>query len=226
MKNTEVEIKEKIEKVKNFNPDSCYDFSDVGEDESITANESPQATIRSMMSQEEDGLKDKRRRALTYQNLKTSVIVINSGNAAKQILFYKQIIKWLDIVASVLIICGCLLAQIENESYYWDNIYDRVGVVQLITDLSAVNGNLSQIDLNSYNITYLKNKTFEETINFTDYKNLPIPMQISNYSAVLRVLMCIFTLVSIPLIVIGRYAEFVREYIYGQNLESKLKIKK
>jgi hypothetical protein len=215
LKNVEVEIKEKIEKIKNFNPNSCYDFSDVEDvDESATAGGSI------MISASNPSLEDTKRQN-TYTNLKTDVIINNSSGVGKKLLKLKYGIKWLDVIASVLIIFGCIIAQVENDNYYYNNREDRVEIIKLITQIDKFKGNLSMVNMSSFNISYLNNETITSKINFTDFNTIPIPFEISSYSYVLRTSISFLTILAIPLIVVGRYAEYMREFVYTQNIVSK-----
>jgi hypothetical protein len=210
LKMLEIATKEKMVKILNFNPDSCYDFSQTGEDdeESFNLGDSPRQTTQ-----------QKGKFGGLYHRMRTSMLLEKQGNVGRHILRYKKHIKWLDIFASILIIAGCILAQEENENYYYDNFADRTGVVKLIKELRDKRGDISKVNLAEFNISYLQDSN--RKLNFTDYENLPIPLKISDYCGALRFAMCIMTLASIPLIVVGRYFEFVREYTYIQKFESK-----
>jgi hypothetical protein len=118
-----------------------------------------------------------------------------------------------------------IISQMENEYFYYDNIYDRVEVVKLISHLNLVKSDISKINFSNYNISYLveKNTNFEK-FNFTNYQELPIPLIIFEYCGKLRLIICMLTIASIPLIVLGRYLEFIREYQYIEKLDSKKKI--
>ena len=211
LKTLEIATKQKMEKVRNFNPDSCYDFSQTGEDdeESFNLGES----FRQNTQQKGFG------KLGSLYLMRTSMVLEKQGNVGRHILRYKKNIKWLDLFASILIIAGCVLAQVENENYYYDNFADRTGVVKLIKELRDKRGDVSKVNLAEFNISYLQDSN--RKLNFTDYENLPIPLKISDYCGALRFAMCIMTLASIPLIVVGRYFEYVREYIYIQKFESK-----
>jgi hypothetical protein len=220
LKNLEVEMKEKIEKIKNFDPDSCYNFSEVDdEDESNTGGVSPDMSSRSIVEDHLFSKTDERNN--TYQNLKTSVIVENEGTLAKKVYEFKIIIKWMDIIASILIIIGCFLAQVENERFYYDNLSDRSEVMRLMMNLHHKRVEVKNLNLSDYNVSYFSNQTIVEQVNFTDYFNIPINLNISSYCSIMRILIFISTVGSIPLIVVGRYIEYLREYVYTNTIESK-----
>lgn len=217
LKNLQVESKELMEKVKNFNPDSCYDFSDFGDeyDESHTAN----VTIKSIYNNlNSNAVLDKSQSRIEKQNefhnLRVSQIIESQGPAGKSILKLKKIIKIIDIFASIMIIAGCIISQIEHENYYYDNLNVRIQTVNLISDLSKVNGNIKLINLTNYNISYLNDATFVEQFNFSNYLDLPVLLVINDNCQYLRYIILVLTIFSIPLIVIGRYIEFIRDYVY------------
>jgi hypothetical protein len=144
----------------------------------------------------------------------------------RKIANYKKVIKLLDILISLLVMAGCLLSQIENEMYHFENIYDRSEVVRLIAQSKmSVNINLS-----NFNISYLNDDSLREKYNlskFTDnsgnknYESLPIPLTIPHLCQHLREAILILSILSIPLVFIGRYLEYVREYHYIRRFHSK-----
>jgi hypothetical protein len=220
LKNLENITKQKIEKVRNFNSDLCYDYSDVTQEYEETFYEN------------EKKFKNKSGSNLRFQRfslfrMKTINVIEEQGNVGTIILKYKKWIKWLDIFASILIIIGCILAQVENENFYYDNLSDRSQVVKLIQECRNDNGNFTLVNVEKYNISYLKeikdasSSNLLEKFNFSDFENLPITLKISDFCESLRYGICIMTIFSIPLIKLGRYLEFMREYVYIEKLESK-----
>ena len=83
IKNIEFKIRKKVEKVKNFNSESCYDFSDYTE-----TNEQETAAINTIKKSEEStaSLKDK------IYNIKS----LNSKKIINQSLKNKKIFYFLD----------------------------------------------------------------------------------------------------------------------------------
>lgn len=217
--NLEIELKNKIEKIKNLNPEACYNFSELNDNISGFGY-SPDSSQMSKSvlpneSQKTRGTKDRFSDGFN-PFLKTSNLILNK--TGKTILNYKIIIKWLDIIASVLIILGCILSQIENEKYYQENKQDRIECIRLISDIYF---NITN-PLDSYNISKLNDDNFRNKINLTDYKSIPVAILISDFCNNLRYLVLILTLISIPLIIISRYIEYRRDYLYKLKSESKL----
>lgn len=219
----EIEIRNKIEKVKNFNPESCFNFSDLNEEDSVSAM-SPDTSVlsRSVLPQNNSqetklGSKNLSKEA-SNPFLKTSNIAFNK--TGKTIQNYKILIKWLDIIASVLIILGCVLSQLENETNYNNNLTDRVESVRLISDVYF---NTTK-NIEEYNISKLNNNVeeFIKNINFSDYLSVPVILQISEYCNNLRYVILFTSIVAIGLIIISRYIEYRREYLYKMKSESKL----
>ena len=130
----------------------------------------------------------------------------------------KILIKWLDIIASILIILGCILAQMENGSNYKNNLYDRVETINLISDIYL---NTTK-PLKEYNSTKFSEPEFVKKINYSDYSSVPIVLEISEYCNNLRFVILLTSLVSVGLVFISRYIEYRREYLYKMKSESKL----
>jgi hypothetical protein len=214
LKNLAVETKQRMEIVASLNAEACFDFSGGLEDASNTEHTSVKEStfvrqpLDPRLSKSDSDIRSRIRQ-----------VKPNHGKIQKKIQQYKVIIKWLDIFASIMIIAGCVISQIENEIYYYENIYDRVEVVKLIENLKIKHGDINKIDLKKFNISYIPQKI--PNLNFTDFESLPIPLPISNFCSNLRFIICIMTIASLPLIVFGRYLEFIREYIYIYKIESK-----
>jgi hypothetical protein len=211
-KNKEIELKNKLEKVRNFNPKSCYEFSDLNEndlDNTYTPNDS--APSKTPNVDDLSIIRDKPKINLDSQ------IIANKNITTKRIFLYKKSIKWIDISVCFLIITGCLLAQYENEMFYQENKQDRIGVVKLIKHLKAKN---PDINYANFNISYYNNSEIWNKVNLTDYYNIPIFFKISSTGQIIRYCILIFTILCIPLIIISKYIEYKRDCIYKQKLES------
>lgn len=152
-------------------------------------------------------------------SLKTSNIV-GVNKTSKTILKYKNIIKWLDIIASVIIIVGCVISQIENQTFYDYNRQDRVNSVKLISDVYF---NKTK-NLREYNISKLSDEDFVKSLNLSDYSSIPVPMQVCEYCNLLRLIVFFSTLFAVPLIITSRYIEYRRDYLYKMKSESKKKL--
>jgi hypothetical protein len=216
------ETQEIMEKIKYFNPDSCYDFSVVDDEsnDSITAN----VTIKSIMNTIENNkpyININRKNQSTF-NLKFSDVIEKQGNKGKKIYQLKRYIKLVDLFASIMIISGYILSLIEHENYYFDNLNERVGAIKLIKDLDSVKANISKLNLSNYEVSFLKNSTLDSSLDFTDYYNLPISLQISEFCEEIRIYICILTFLSIPFIIMGRYLDFIREKLYIEKFTGNL----
>lgn len=218
LKSLVIETKKKMDRVVSLSPDACFEDSGIiidGEDQTLISTFKEHTVLRNSsisLVKSDDDLQKKFFRIGSKIN-----------NVEKKIINYKTIIKWLDLFASIMIIAGCIISQVENEHFYYDNIYDRVEVVKLITDLNVVNSDVSKINFSNYNISYMleKNENLIKNLNFTNYQELPIPLLISDYGVNMRLIICILTIACIPLIVLGRYLEFIREFQYIEKLDSK-----
>jgi hypothetical protein len=212
-KNKELELKNKLEKVRNFNPKTCYEFSELNEndlDNTYTPNDSS-APSKTPNLEDISLIRDRPKILLDSQ------VISNKNITTKRIFHFKNLIKWIDISVCFLIIIGCLISQYENESYYQDNKNDRIGVVKLIRERKT---NITDIDFSKFNISYYNTEVWKN-LNLTDYYHIPILFQISSTGNILRYCILIFTIMCIPLIIISRYVEYLRDCIYKQKLESK-----
>lgn len=116
-----------------------------------------------------------------------------------------------------MIIFGCVLSQLENETNYHNNLHDRVESVHLISDIYFN----STKPLEEYNITKLFDDEFTKTVNFSDYLSVPVVMEISEYCNYLRHVIFFSSLFAVGLIIISRYIEYRRDYLYKMKSESK-----
>jgi hypothetical protein len=228
LKNMESQTRQKMEKIKNFNPTDCFDFSQSIDEKTGLISKTTMLFRNSMTLMEENRNKFM---PVTSADSKKSKIEEKISN-------YQRVIKWLDILASLMIIIGCLLSQIENEKYQSENSHDRIEVVRLIRDsnyffqnFKGRNSNKNALveeefykflNLSKYKISYLNNLTFTQNLNFSNYESIPIPMSISDESCKLRWAILIMTVLSFPLIVLSRYLEYFRHYVYITNIEGKV----
>jgi hypothetical protein len=228
LKNMEYQTRQKMEKIKNFNPTDCFDFSQSIDEKTGLISKTTMLLRNSMTLIEENRIK-----FIPFTSTDP-----NKSKIEEKISNYQRAIKWLDILASLMIIIGCLLSQIENEKYQSENSHDRIEVVRLIRDSnyffqnfkgrnSNKNASVEKefykfLNLSKYNIYYMNNQTFTENLNFSNYESIPIPMSISEESSKLRWAILIMTVLSFPLIVLSRYLEYFRYYVYITNLEGKL----
>ena len=216
VKDIEIEVHKKLEKMKNLNSDSCYDFSDYSDstsrDCSITSLPKSETTLGS------DKKASKNSKTNDSRSIDTNLI-INKTKKDYKIFQLKNLIKLFDILICLFSSVGIILAQIENEDYYNNNIQDRSAVVRLIRTIKENDDSLTNIDISSFNLSYYNDTELMSTINFTDYKNIPIPMRISHKGKVLRFIIMITTLISVPLIIASNFFDYIREYIFKQNLD-------
>jgi hypothetical protein len=214
IENLEIEIKNKIEKIRNFNPQTCYVFSDLNE-EQIDYTASPEVSVISRTPQKNasHSFPEKNNHLLDSRQ------IANKNITSKKIFFFKKLIRSIDILVSILILIGCILSQIEDEFFYSANLQDRVGVVKL---MRYIKYNGVPVDFSPFNISYMNNTDFVKKINFSDYDNIPLTLEIPAINANIRYILTILTIICAPCIVFGRYIEYLREEIYKRNLESKL----
>lgn len=236
LKNLETATKKKLEKIQNFDFSDCYDFSDSEEKEGNIIKTALFHPNKNNLNSSEIYNRKANQFSKTTKN----------NNLKNKILSYKNIIKWLDVLSTIMIISGCFIAQRENENYQNENSYDRVEVIKLIRDLKdinwrEINTNFSEsqnyslkisksskilqiskiINFTNYNVSYLKNGSFIENFDFYEFESLPIPHFISNDCNELRCIILALSLASICLIILNRYIEYIRYYEYMSNSKGK-----
>lgn len=216
VKDIEIEVHKNLEKMKNLNSDSCYDFSDYSDstsrDCSITSFPKSETTLESFKKNTKISKTD------DSKSLDTPSLITKTKKDYRVFLL-KNLIKLFDILICLFSSIGIILSQVENEDFYNNNRNDRVAVVRLCAELNANDFNVSKIDLNSFNLSYINDDIIMSTIDFTNYKTIPIPMKISKKGKILRLIILITTLISVPLIALSNYFDFIREYIFKQNLD-------
>lgn len=214
IKNFQGETEILLEKIKNFNPDSCYDFSVMDEesDGSQTANVTLKSIVNNIQLTKNNEIIDCEKKSLNTYNLKFSDVIEKQGIKGRKIYQLKKYIKLIDLFASIMIISGCVLSLVEHESYFFDNLKERIEGISLMNDMIKQNGSLANLNISNYEISYLMNNNY--TLNITEYQQVPISLSISEYCQTLRIYICIFSLLSVPLIIFGRYLDFIREKLY------------
>ena len=169
VKDIEIEVHKNLEKMKNLNSDSCYDFSDYSDstsrDCSITSFPKSETTLESFKKN------SKRTRTMDSRSLDTPALITITKKDYR-IFLLKNLIKLFDILICLFASIGIILSQVENEDFYNNNRNDRVAVVKLCAELDANDFNVSKIDLNSFNLSYINDEIFMSTINFKNYKTI------------------------------------------------------
>jgi hypothetical protein len=121
------------------------------------------------------------------------------GNSvSRKILFYKAMIKWLDIITSLLLLSGIFISQIEQSHYYEINLDKRVTAIKIV-DCILKN------DFSNYNATeadeILNYPNFLATVDKSNYKSVNIEMTIDEYSKTCRSFILISNIISGILII-------------------------
>ena len=214
IKNIEIEVHKKLEKVNNLNSDSCYDFSDYSENNSFeNSGTSFPKTNASFLSEKKSIKKFDTKLLKTLKNLKR--------NAKKnRIYYFKKIIKYMDIITCFITLIGTLLAQIENEDFYQINYNNRVNVVKLCNELDEYNWDILKIDFQKFNLNYLNSIEKFKKLKIKKCGDIPVYMHISQKGKILRFLIAITSLCPIPFIIIGGYLEYLREIVYSGKGEN------
>ena len=146
IKNIEIDLHQKLEKVKNLQSDSCYDFSDYSD--SLYSNEDEDLD-NSLSS----STKINRKSVNSFSSL--NLLKIISKNEKNFTLYQiKKITKILDILTCIFACIGTLLSQIENEISYSENLNNRINIVKLCTQLSKFEWNISKIEYDKFKLDY------------------------------------------------------------------------
>lgn len=126
----EIQLKNKYERVQDFNPEDCYNHSQNSDEEDLqdsfmsseVSPSNPEDIVGPLRRQTHD----------TFFNSST-IMSKKMYHIAEKNRFYRRLMKVLDILAVFLVIFGAILSQYEQEMYYFDNIYYRVTAVVMIT---------------------------------------------------------------------------------------------
>ena len=142
-------------------------------------------------------------------------------NKTKQIIRRKltqliQYIKISEIVTCLLAVLSTVLAQFEQHEYYEHNREYRVAAMKVLNNLRYFEGkdvasyDLSPIVLNAIN--YSQTATFE---------NIIVPLEISDRSTILRVMILISTVCAVIFLVISSGFKYIKDYKLFSRDESR-----
>ncbi len=202
IKNIEINLHQKLEKVKNLQSDSCYDFSDYSE--SINSNEDDNLdnNISSSIRIEKTNL-------MSFSSI--NILKIISKNQKNFTLYQiKKITKILDIIACIFACIGTLLSQIENEISYSANLNNRINIVKLCTHLSNFQWNISNIEYDNFKLDYLNKENFY-SLKIKKCSHIPFQLKIPKECEILRYFILITTLLIIPFLISSSYFDILRE---------------
>ena len=169
------EAEKKVNKIKNFNP---YDLDSRSEDSNNSIEINNEKAINSRIDQ-----------IMRHERKSDSFIAAmrkanGEGNSiSRKILFYKSVIKWLDIITSLLLISGVVISQIEQTHYYEVNLERRVmaiTVVNCILENNFTSYNATEVD-SIFNYT-----DYLSIIDVTDYTSVTFEMTIDDFSETCR----------------------------------------
>ena len=213
IKNIEFKIRKKAEKVKNFNSESCYDFSEYTE-----LNDQETNAMNNTIKKSDESVVSLKEKNFDIKSLNSNKI-INQSLKNKKFFYLKNIIKIFDILVCLFAIFGLILSQIENEDFYENNKYDRIAVIKLCNALKKLSFKIEKINLQNYNISYLNNSEIVKSIDFSNCKKIPLKFYISKKGKIIRIFITITTIFTVALIIISAYLDYLKEYIFKQNLD-------
>ena len=208
IKDIEIEVHKKLEKVNNLNCDSCYDFSDYSENNTFENSKTSFPKTNTSFQSEKKSIK--------IYDVKLLKVLKNLKKTTKKTRLYylKTIIKYMDIITCFIALIGTILSQIENEDFYNYNYHDRVNVVKLCNELDLFNWNISIINFAKFELNYIDTEEKFKKLNIKTCSNIPLYLKISKKGKILRIIITIISLCPIPFIIIGGYLEYLREVVY------------
>lgn len=235
--NIDLEIKSRINKIIDFNPEDNID---------ITENSEENETQKSFKL-EKSGKTD------ANKSIISSTSKYRSNYFLEKVKIYKKVSSLAEIATSILIIFGSFISIIENNKYYLDNFYNRVFATTIINEMRHYTGNITGMSLNDLliNLTLWKildedparvtsrdiyyNKTNSEIISLfqvekdfnyyqnsssLSYKDITVPLQVSSSGNILRYILLITSILACCLNFISRYLDYLKEYVYKKESDT------
>ena len=151
---TNIEIRTKKARLNHFDPDQmCYE----SETSSIMEGEIEDYISNNNNNKNVDASSKslaKRRSILVSSQIKGA----NKADfRTRMINFYKELVRWLDVITTLVIIVTCILAQLENFNFYDINLQKRTTAIILANMIDKKN-------FSGYNTTL-----FDSVFNTTDF---------------------------------------------------------
>ena len=115
----ELQIKKRFEKTQAFNPDECFDESDLSNDVVSIENSDYNSNLGMGL---EKSLERSKKKSKSIDSYQTQFVSKKKNRIKEKISFYKKLIKIFDIAAVFLIILGAILSLYEHELYYFHNL--------------------------------------------------------------------------------------------------------
>jgi hypothetical protein len=142
---------------------------------------------------------------------------VGKGNfVSRKIYFYKILIKWLDVISTLILGISTVIALSENSYFYEDNLERRVAAVK-------VSKCILFRDFSDYNATFIDlvmNQTdFLSTVDKFRFDSVKVNLEIKEENEIQRVVVLILTIIAGIFLVISRWCEYVRDYIYREKKE-------
>jgi hypothetical protein len=168
------EAQNKMNKLKNFDP---TDWDSKSEDSNFSS-ENNDKVINSRV--DKIMTIDRKNDSFVSAFIKAS----GEGNSvSKRILIYKTVIKWLDIITSLLLLSGIFISQMEQANYYEINKEKRIVAIKVVNCI--LNKNFSTY--NSQEVDSVLNyPDFLSRIDKNDYTSVKIDMSIDELSSTCR----------------------------------------
>jgi len=168
----ELQMKKRLEKTQAFNPDECFDESDLTNDVVSIGNSEYNSNLGMGLEKSLERTKKKSKSIDSYQ---MHFVQKKKNRIKDKITFYKKLVKIFDITAVFLILLGAILSLYEHELYYFHNLIYRVPGV-LMKDYiyrNPSNHSLKAIfDGNNLNLNLLTNFHIENYRNeFNSWKS-------------------------------------------------------
>lgn len=164
LESLEIELKKKYEKVQDFNPEECYNYSENSDEESLSIDDSYYSPSQMEDNQRNSVIPGSSNKTKS-QTFFSHINVPRRTHVTDKIIFYKKLINAFDVISAILIILGAIISQVEHETYYYDNIHKRVASIVIINNIYNYPGH------NSWEQIFNDNNTnLTEIMDFTDEK--------------------------------------------------------
>jgi len=168
------EAQNKMNKLKNFDPS---DWDSKSEDSNFSS-ENYDKVINSRV--DKIMTMDRKNDSFVSAIIKAS----GDGNSvSKRILLYKTVIKWLDIITSLLLLSGIFISQIEQANYYEINKEKRTVAIHVVNCI--LNKNFSTYNPQVVD-SVLNYPDFLSSIDKNDISSVKINLTIDEFSSTCR----------------------------------------
>jgi len=202
-----------LRRLKEFDPNSIYFLSEDSDSEFKTKN--IDSTGNKLQASEFNATCDTKKNLDTFSSVQLKSV--GKGNfVSRKIYFYKILIKWLDVFSTLILGISTVIALSENSYFYEENLHIRIAAVKVSRCILFK-------DYSDYNATYidsvLNTTDFLSTVDKLRFDSVKVNLVIKEENEVQRVVVLILTIIAGVFLVVSRWYEYVRDYIYREKKE-------